>query len=672
MTYASKYLLGGVALAALSWHVIVGEGPARAALNAATDAAAAQSIHTNPDRDAYFGDLHLHTTNSFDAYALMGTKTTPDEAYKFARGDTINYLGEPIRRSEPLDFLAVTDHSENIGVFNTLDDPKSPLSLSEVGALVREGGYKNFIKLVAYITEGKPLPGDAKGISASTWEREKQAANANYQPGKFTTFIAYEWTSMPGGQNLHRNVIFKGGIAPAPFTSIDSKDPKDLWTYLARIRAQGYEALAISHNANASNGLMYDWTQADGRPIDEAWAQLRATNEPLTEIAQNKGTSETHPALSANDEFAGYEIMDHLLIGNVASKPGGSYVRDSLGRGLVIAGKIGVNPYKHGFVGAGDLHSGLTVNSAEEYGGVAAANLGGGKLNKAQTEEALGLAQSKGDPLKVGGLPAVVLSPAALTGVWAQSNTREAIYDALRRKETYATSGSHVKLRFFGGWGWTPSLLGQANWVHAAYAQGVPMGSDLPSAKPGAPSLAIQAVKDPNRGNLDRVQVIRQPASCLLWAIRWTSRPANTPTPSARRNWRPSGTTRNSSAIRRRSIMCACSKSQRRAGQPCGRSKMACRCPRMSPQPSSSARGPRRSGTRPPAIADGDAPAPPPERMTCRSGGGLVTRAMGKSMPIRVISGGRNGARVSSQTARVLPRGHVLKRIPYCQLFQLI
>ena len=510
MTYANKYLLSGVALAALSWHVIVGEGPARAAINGATDATSGfQDIRNNPDRDAYFGDLHLHTTNSFDAYALMGTKTTPDEAYKFARGDTINYLGEPIRRSEPLDFLAVTDHSENIGVFNTMDDPKSPLSLSEVGTLVREGGYKNFIKLVSYITEGKPLPGDAKGISASTWEREKQAANANYQPGKFTTFIAYEWTSMPGGQNLHRNVIFKGGIAPAPFTAIDSKDPKDLWTYLARIRAQGYEALAISHNANASNGLMYDWTQLDGRPIDEAWAQLRATNEPLTEIAQNKGTSETHPALSANDEFAGYEIMDHLLIGNVVSKPGGSYVRDSLGRGLVIASKIGVNPYKHGFVGAGDLHSGLTVNSAEEYGGVASANLGGGKLNKAQTEEALGLAQSKPDSLKVGGLSAVVLSPAALTGVWAESNTREAIYDALRRKETYATSGSHVKLRFFGGWGWSPALLKQNNWVHAAYTQGVPMGSDLPNAKAGVPSFAIQAVKDPNRGNLDRVQVIK-------------------------------------------------------------------------------------------------------------------------------------------------------------------
>ena len=503
-----KYALSAAIALPLGWHVIIGFGagnPARAALDDAASATPG-SVRVNPNRDAYFGDLHLHTTDSFDAYVLMGTKTTPDEAYKFARGDTINYLGQPIKRSEPLDFLAVTDHSENIGVFNQLDDPNSAFSLSAVGKLAREGGYENFRKLVVLLS-GARLGPDNEQVSASTWARHIQIANANYQPGKFTTFIAYEWTSMPSGQNLHRNVIFKGATAPSPFTAQDSTDPQDLWAWLTKIRAQGYEALAIAHNGNASNGLMYDWTTLKGKPIDEAYAELRVANEPLSEIAQNKGSSETHPALSSNDEFANYEIFDHLLLGNVPSKPGGSYWRDALGRGLVIKSKIGVNPYKDGAIGSSDLHSGLSVSSAQEYGGIASANLGGGKA--ATREQA---AQSVGEGSGSGpnaGIKAEVLSPGALTGVWAESNTREAIYAALRRKETYATSGSKIKLRFFGGWDFKPSLLAQNDWVHTAYRAGVPMGSDLPQAQGRAPGFAVQAVKDPNRGNLDRIQIVK-------------------------------------------------------------------------------------------------------------------------------------------------------------------
>lgn len=512
MKRATRYLLTGALALPLAWHVAIGFGsaePARAARQSAAPASAGAKV--NPDRDAYFGDLHLHTTNSFDAYVLMGTKTTPEEAYAFARGDTITYLGQPIRRSEPLDFLAVTDHSENIGVFNQLDDPNGAFSLSEIGKLARAGGYENFRKLVGLLS-GQRLGLDNEKVAASAWARNIAAANAAYQPGKFTTFVAYEWTSMPSGQNLHRNVIFKGAGAPAPFTAQDSTDPQDLWAWLSKIRAAGYEALAIPHNGNASNGLMYDWTSLKGKPIDEAYAELRAANEPLSEVSQNKGTSETHPALSGNDEFANYEIFDHLLIGNVASKPGGSYWRDALGRGLVIQSKIGVNPYKDGAEGSSDLHSGLSVSSAQEYGGIASANLGGGKASgKEQAAQALG----QGAQPANAGLRPQELSPGALTGVWAEANTREAIYAALRRKETYATSGSKIKLRFFGGWGFTPSLLGQADWVHSAYRAGVPMGGDLPRAGAGgvgggrAPSFAIQAVKDPNRGNLDRVQVVK-------------------------------------------------------------------------------------------------------------------------------------------------------------------
>jgi len=218
-----------------------------------TSAVAAQGsditdgIPANPQREAFFGDLHLHTSYSFDAYILFGAKVDPENAYRFARGETVNYLGDDVKRSTPpLDFLAVTDHSENIGVFNTLEDPGSALSQSEIGKEVRAQGAKIFGKIAALQTGGKPLPGvDVKATTESAWQREIAAANRYYEPGKFTTFVAYEWTSMPDGQNLHRNVIFRGSKAPNPFTAIDSVKPEDLWSFLESIRKQGYEALAI-------------------------------------------------------------------------------------------------------------------------------------------------------------------------------------------------------------------------------------------------------------------------------------------------------------------------------------------------------------------------------------------------------------------------------------------
>lgn len=244
----------------------------------ASDAAAsgAADVPSNPDRNAYFGDLHLHTSYSFDAYILFGAKVDPDGAYRYGRGDTINYLGEDIRRSTPpLDFLAVTDHSENIGVFNTLEDPGSPLSQSDIGKEVKAKGLEVFGKIAALQTSGKALPGvDVQKTSESAWQREVDAANRYYEPGKFTTFIAYEWTSMPDGANLHRNVIFRGDRAPNPFTAIHSIKPEDLWNYLDVIRKQGYEALAIPHNSNASNGIMFDWVDSKGCAGDDSGARL--------------------------------------------------------------------------------------------------------------------------------------------------------------------------------------------------------------------------------------------------------------------------------------------------------------------------------------------------------------------------------------------------------------
>ena len=227
MRTAYKWLLGGAAALPLAWHVAVGEQPAEAAQDGAAAAQATPvQVAYHPDREAYFGDLHLHTTNSFDAYALMGTKTTPEEAYRFARGETIDYLGQPIRRSEPLDFLAVTDHSENIGVFNQLDDPNSELAATEIGKLARQGGIQNLLKIIAYIGSGGSLGPHAEQIATSAWQREIDAANANNRPGTFTALIGYEWTaSGPDKANLHRNVIYRGDKAPAPFTAANVFGP---------------------------------------------------------------------------------------------------------------------------------------------------------------------------------------------------------------------------------------------------------------------------------------------------------------------------------------------------------------------------------------------------------------------------------------------------------------
>ena len=506
-------LFSGVSalVVAAAFALPMNHGPKGPVAGPQAQAQAPAPIRSNPDRDAYFGDLHLHTTYSFDAYVLMGTKVTPDETYRFAKGEPIAYLGGTIQKKQPLDFLAITDHSENVGVFNQLDDPNSDFSKSYIGKIAAKGGVKAFSQLSDYLLNGKPLPGvDYRGeVSRSTWQRLQDAANAANEPGKFTAFIAYEWTSMIDGANLHRNVIFKGDHAPFPFTSTDSRDPEDLWRWLEQIRKQGYEAIAIPHNANASNGMMYDWNTVDGKPIDEAYAQLRANNEILSEITQNKGSSDTHPALSTNDEFANYEIFDHLLIGPQKSKPEGSYVRDELGRGLILRAKLGINPYKDGIEGSSDLHSGLPVSTAEEYGGIGSVNIGSARLSKQQVAQALGYL--KDDNAISATLKPVVLSPGALTGAWAESNTRGSIYAAFRRKETFATSGSRLKVRFFGGWALGQNAFGQKDWVRYAYDHGVPMGGDLPARPAGAraPSFAVWAVKDPNGGNLDRIQVIK-------------------------------------------------------------------------------------------------------------------------------------------------------------------
>ncbi len=486
-----------------------------AALAACTGQAAEQpakpvrpAVPTDADRAAYFGQLHLHTAVSFDAY-IMGTRLGLDDAYRFARGDQVLLMGKPVAREEPLDFIAITDHAEQMGVGDAIEDATSEFSNTDIGrrarAQVREGG--NLYRLMTELS-GSPARG-VRAASESAWIKSVDAANRYYQPGKFTTLIGYEWSSTPDDQNLHRNVIFRGNSAPFPFSSQDSQRPEDLWTYLELNRRNGIASLAIPHNGNASNGLMYDWLDSDRRPISEAYAQRRLLNEPLSEIAQNKGQSETHPLLSPDDEFASFEMFD-VLFGpdRKPSRVAGSYIREAYGRGLVLEKRVGANPYKFGVVGGSDFHSALSNSSEGSYGG--STTLPGSHLTDAQVRKNLEL-----DKDEQATLPMLKTGSAALTGVWAEANTRESIFDALRRKETFATSGTRLKVRFFAGWNFGSGLLRQADWVRRAYAEGVAMGGDLPvpadrvNTARRRPRFLVWAVKDPSGANLDRAQVVK-------------------------------------------------------------------------------------------------------------------------------------------------------------------
>lgn len=462
-------------------------------------------------RQAFFGELHLHTSYSFDAFGFSPSRIDPDAAYRFARGETVDYLGVPARRHAALDFMAVTDHAEYMGFLNTLEEPTSSLANSDFareyrdlkatldpGALTRQT-----LKKLADPARMAELGADT--AMAEAWRRTVAAANGNYRPGEFTTFIGYEWTSHPDDRyNLHRNVIFRGDTAPLPFTAADSRRPEDLWSYLERTRATGIEVLAIPHNANASEGRMFDLADSDGRPIDAAYAERRARNEPLLEIYQAKGQSETHPLLSPNDEFADFEIMNLLVPRlDLPGKPSGSYAREALGRGLLVERRTGSNPFRFGFVAATDFHNGLATSAENAF------VLADGFDPQTGTPDAARAARYLAEPAQWNPDPKVMGS-GGLTGVWAEANTREAIFDALQRRETFGTSGTQIRLRFFGGWKRPAPVADPHEQLARAYAEGVPMGADLPPAPGnGAPTFALRALKAPDGAGLDRAQIVK-------------------------------------------------------------------------------------------------------------------------------------------------------------------
>lgn len=464
-----------------------------------------------PDRrQALFGDVHVHTGLSFDSY-IFGIRRTPDDAYRYALGESVRHAnGYDIQlKGGALDFYAVTDHSEYLGVLPAMDDAASPLSAidyaKDMFSSVRAKIAAAFGKVFQSITDGKPIPEmDNREVVKSIWLDIQATAERYYQPGKFTTFTGYEYTAQPGYGNLHRVVLFKGARAPdQPFGALDSFNPEDLWKWLDDNRAKGIDGIAIPHNSNVSDGRMFQMTDFSGKPIDSAYAEIRMRNEPIVEMSQVKGTSDTHPMLSPNDEWADFETYDTLLGTDIKGKTDGSYIRQALQRGLAIEEKTGRNPYKFGLIGSSDTHNAGGPVEEDHYFGKTGLNDGTPEARRAVNwpgEENLKGASAT---------PFYRWSAAGLAGVWAERNNREDIFAAFRRKETFATSGPRIKVRLFAGYDYPAGIFARKDFSKLAYAQGVPMGSDLSLSGRGAPIFLAQAMKDANSAGLQRIQIIR-------------------------------------------------------------------------------------------------------------------------------------------------------------------
>lgn len=472
---------------------------------------------TQAQTNLYWGDLHIHTNYSLDAYGVRNTRITPDMAYRFARGIPIHHdvLDTKVQIDRPLDFLAVTDHSDNLGVDLQVVNRDELLAATPWGRRLIESvtPEKPWAGLLGFRRSLGP-DGDAMmkevttlDLRRSAWAEEVDAAEANYLPGTFTTLVGWEWTAMIDGKNLHRNVISNAGAAAKQFypfgagqfwslDSIDSNRPEALWAWLDETSSTtGIDFIAIPHNSNLSAGLMFDSVDSDGRPINSRYAQDRSRWESLVEITQMKGTSEVHPSLAPTDEFAEYEIRRKLLIGAPTPPNEGDYVRSALLRGLTFGNSVGVNPYKFGIIGASDGHIGMSSVEEKNFTG------------KIATDAHISDHLPQERPVI---FPAWEMSASGLTGVWAEQNTRESIFNAMKRKEVYATTGPRIALRVFGGFAFTAEDA-QANDIAAVgYRKGIPMGGDLTNApRDKAPSLLIHAAKDPVGANLDRVQVIK-------------------------------------------------------------------------------------------------------------------------------------------------------------------
>jgi len=490
-------------------------------------------------RQVFWGDTHLHTRMSADAYNAGNRTVSPEEAFRFARGETVTAQnGMKVKLARPLDFLVVSDHAEYLGIIAGVEDGNEQIVSSSLGAKLKalfdlgtiEDAIRSFFTFFTDAVSGAKPENVELPVRQSIWDGVGERADRFNQPGRFTAFIGYEYTSIPGMKNLHRNVIFRDDATRTsqvvPFSTIDSENPEDLWNYLAEYeRKTGGSVLAIPHNSNLSQGLMFDETQYNGDPITAAYARTRIRWEPVHEMTQIKGDSETHPFLSPTDEFADYEIWNSWI--GKALMPGmskkewpktmpGAYARSALKRGLQIEQKVGVNPYKFGMIGSTDSHTSLATAEEDNFWG----KMGpGGNPSAGRWKGPWGgsidlQAVTGGGELNADDLQSLPLNwttaASGLAAVWARENTREALFDAMRRKEVYATTGTRIGLRFFGGWNFPQGADKRSDYVDIGYGNGVPMGGDLTAAAEGkAPRFILMAAKDPDGANLDRIQVVK-------------------------------------------------------------------------------------------------------------------------------------------------------------------
>ena len=510
----------------------------------------------NEDRNAYFGDTHVHTKYSFDAY-IFGVTASPDDAYRYAQGESIKHpLGFDMQIDEPLDFYAVTDHGFFMGMLNgwadtstyastlpgakpfhnlnrkenqTIDSAADRLGMFQV--LVRDTLMEirpwwdpTLWKAVLSKNISMGSANFDQDTHTSAWADITRAAEEANNPGKFTTFTAYEFTTSTDVENgnLHRNVIFKGSKIPLrPHSRIDSINPEDLWNWMDNLREMGIDSIAIPHNSNGSNGNMFEMETFEGKPITQDYAKQRMRNEPLVEMTQVKGTSDTHPLLSPNDEFADFEIYDYRIgsVPNAYSYPAGGYVREAYLKGMLLEYMSQGNPYKFGLIGASDSHTGAGAYKEDNYWSKIGIIDGTGEtrgsipltddqLNQTGSLGNLGVIYEgdEGSYIEAGFNQ---WGASGLAGVWAEENTRDSLFSAMRRKETFATSGNRMKVRFFGGFDTKDLDLDDENLVKAAYANSVTLGGEILADGAKVPSFLVWAQRDKKGAPLQRVQIIK-------------------------------------------------------------------------------------------------------------------------------------------------------------------
>lgn len=465
-----------------------------------------------------WGDQHIHSGWSFDAGFINAL--SPEDSMRFARGEQVlTTYGVPIQLSRPLDWLAMTDHSDLLGVPHALrtGDPalvEADQTLAEWSEVMRGGTLDEIVPvaMAAIQAQGNgTLPEVAKDedFFRATWHRYTEIVESYNEPGRFTAMIGYEWTPNPGpGNNMHRNVIYRGGKSAAdqvlPYTTFESADPEDLWDLMANYEeTTGDRVLAIPHNGNLLNGLMFAWETYGGEPLTREYAELRQRFEPIYEVTQIKGDGEVHPSLSPDDEFADYETWDEGNLNLTPKREGDlrhEYYRQALKDGMMLEKDIGANPFKIGAAAGTDAHTALSAVEEDNFFG----KHSGVEPSPTRWEhivlsfdgnEILGWRQAS----------------SGYTAVWATENTREAIWDAMKRRETYASTGPRMAVRFFGGWNFEPQDAGarEPGWI--GYDKGVPMGAGLPEQPSGAeaPTFLVAALRDPIGGNLDRIQIAK-------------------------------------------------------------------------------------------------------------------------------------------------------------------